>query len=89
MFWMETPTPDLKQAEEFSVKIRKYHPKKLLSYNLSPSFNWDAFNMKDEQIISFCSDLGKLGFTWQFITLAGFHFNALISEKFSRDLSQN
>jgi len=33
--------------------------------------------MNDQQIRSFIWDLGKLGFAWQFITLAGFHSDAL------------
>lgn len=56
----------------------------MLAYNLSPSFNWDAAGMSDSQLKSFASDLGKLGYCFQFITLAGFHMNSLISEKFAR-----
>ena len=67
MFWMETPTPDLKVAEEFSVKITSHHPTKILTYNLSPSFNWDAFGMKDEDIANFCTNLARLGYVWQVI----------------------
>ena len=37
----------------------------------------DAAGMSDQEIRSFISDLGKLGFVWQFITLGGFHSNAL------------
>merc|ERR1719333_1350180 len=32
---------------------------------------------------SFTKDLGKLGFVWQFITLAGFHSNALAVDTFA------
>jgi len=55
---------------------------------LSPSFNWDAAGMSDEQIGNFCTELGKLGYCWQFITLAGFHSNALVTEKFARDFAK-
>lgn len=41
--------------------------------------------MNDAAIGSFISDLGKLGFVWQFITLAGFHSNALGIDTFARD----
>jgi isocitrate lyase len=41
--------------------------------------------MSDKEIGEFCKELGRLGFVWQFITLAGFHMNALASEKFSKD----
>lgn len=43
--------------------------------------------MTDAQIADFSSDLGRLGYCWQFITLAGFHLNALKSEKFTKDLA--
>ena len=60
----------------------------MLAYNLSPSFNWDAAGMSDGQISSFISDLAKLGFTWQFITLGGFHSNALITDNFAKDYAK-
>jgi len=86
--WMETPTPCLKTAKAFADGILKLHPGVFLTYNLSPSFNWDAAGMNDEQIANFCTELGKLGYCWQFITLAGFHTNALVSEKFAKDFSK-
>lgn len=86
--WMETPTPNLKVAKEFSDKIRKLHPGIFLTYNLSPSFNWDAAGMDDKQIAEFSTELGKLGYCWQFITLAGFHANALVTEKFAKDFKE-
>lgn len=85
---METDSPSLKLAQTFATLVLKHHPKKMLAYNLSPSFNWSAFNMTDEQILSFCKDLGKMGYVFQFITLAGFHLNALKSEKLSKDYSK-
>ena len=33
-------------------------------------------------------DLGALGYTWQFITLAGFHCNALAVDSFARDYKE-
>ena len=57
----------------------------MLAYNLSPSFNWDASGMTDSQIASFNDDLGRLGYVWQFITLAGFHSNGLIVTELARD----
>ena len=54
----------------------------MLAYNLSPSFNWDAAGMSDEQIERFTHDLGRRGFVWQFITLAGFHTNGLAIHNF-------
>jgi isocitrate lyase len=57
----------------------------MLAYNLSPSFNWDKAGMTDAQLSSFNDELGKLGYTWQFITLAGFHSNGLIVTQLARD----
>jgi isocitrate lyase len=44
----------------------------MLAYNCSPSFNWEAHLDKDT-IAKFQRELGKMGFKFQFITLAGFH----------------
>ncbi|CAJ0754085.1 19367_t:CDS:2, partial [Entrophospora sp. SA101] len=48
----------------------------------------DAAGMTDQQIRSFISDLGKLGFVWQFITLGGFHSNALGIDLFARKYAE-
>jgi isocitrate lyase len=88
MLWMETPTPDIKVAVEFANRIKSVVPDMFLSYNLSPSFNWDAGFLNNLEISNFAIELGKAGYVWQFITLAGFHMNALISEKFSKDFSK-
>ena len=42
LIWLETKTPDLKQAQSFARRIREKFPDKWLVYNLSPSFNWSA-----------------------------------------------
>jgi len=47
-------------------------PGKMLAYNCSPSFNWRK-NLDDATIASFQRDLARLGYKFQFITLAGFH----------------
>ncbi|KAJ3035303.1 isocitrate lyase 1 [Rhizophlyctis rosea] len=88
LLWMETKKPIYEQAREFAEGVHKVHPEVMLAYNLSPSFNWDAAGMKDAQIGSFISDIAKLGFAWQFITLAGLHSNALISDVFARDYAK-
>ncbi|KAI8841450.1 isocitrate lyase [Chytriomyces cf. hyalinus JEL632] len=88
LLWMETAKPIYAQAKEFSDGVLSVHPNVMLAYNLSPSFNWDAAGMNDQQISSFINDLGKLGFVWQFITLAGFHSNALISDNFAKDYAK-
>lgn len=88
LLWMETKTPNLNEAKYFSSKIKQYHPWVKLAYNLSPSFNWDKAGMDNREIQDFQDELGKLGFIWQFITLAGFHCNALNIDLFSKDFSK-
>merc|ERR1719305_163999 len=85
LIWMETAKPILSQAQQFAGAVRAAHPNKMLAYNLSPSFNWDAAGMDDREIEAFTGELGKSGFVWQFITLAGFHSNGLATHKFVRE----
>jgi len=86
--WMETGKPILAQATQFATEVRKAVPHQMLAYNLSPSFNWDTAGMTDAQMESFIWDLAKLGFCWQFITLAGFHCDALSIDLFARDYAK-
>jgi isocitrate lyase len=58
-----------------------------LSYNLSPSFNWKAAMPRNEQE-TYIQRLAKLGYCWQFITLAGLHQTALIADTFSKAYSK-
>jgi len=86
--WMETGKPILSQATKFANEVRAAAPHQMLAYNLSPSFNWDTSGMTDAQMETFIWDLAKLGFCWQFITLAGFHCNALSIDLFSKDYAE-
>jgi isocitrate lyase len=72
VLWFETSTPDLGEAREFADAIHERHPRKLLAYNCSPSFNWRKA-LSDEEIAGFQEQLGDWGYAFQFITLAGFH----------------
>jgi isocitrate lyase len=72
VLWFETSTPDLGEAKEFAQAIHEQHPRKLLAYNCSPSFNWKKALSEDE-IAGFQQQLGEWGYRFQFITLAGFH----------------
>jgi isocitrate lyase len=72
VIWFETSTPDLEEARSFAAAIRERHPRKLLAYNCSPSFNWRK-HLSDDEIASFQQELGSLGYRFQFVTLAGFH----------------
>lgn len=88
LLWMETAKPDIHQARNFAEGVRAKHPDAMLAYNLSPSFNWDAAGMNDEQMREFIPNLARMGYCWQFITLAGFHANALVTDTFARDFSK-
>jgi isocitrate lyase len=72
LIWCETAEPDIEQARKFAEAIRAEHPGKLLAYNCSPSFNWKS-HLSGDELLSFHKELGKLGYRFQFITLAGFH----------------
>ena len=70
--WIETGKPDLEQARIMAEGIHAQHPGKLLAYNCSPSFNW-RYNIDVDTIETFQEELGKMGYAFQFVTLAGFH----------------
>ena len=72
MLWCETSTPDLGEAKKFADAIHAKFPGKLLAYNCSPSFNWKK-KLDDVTIANFQQELGKMGYKFQFVTLAGFH----------------
>ena len=72
LLWMETSKPDLDEARAFAEAIHAEYPEKLLAYNCSPSFNWKA-NLDEATIRHYQEELGKMGFAFQFVTLAGFH----------------
>jgi isocitrate lyase len=72
LLWFETSHPDLEDARRFADAIHARYPGKLLAYNCSPSFNWKA-KLGDEVIARFQSELGAMGYKFQFVTLAGFH----------------
>jgi isocitrate lyase len=83
--WMETAKPIYSQAKQFAEGVKAAAPHQMLAYNLSPSFNWDTSGMTDKEMETFVWDLAKLGFCWQFITLAGFHCDALSVDLFARE----
>ena len=72
VLWCETSTPDLAEALKFAEAIHAKFPGKLLAYNCSPSFNWKK-KLDDVTIANFQQELGKMGYKFQFVTLAGFH----------------
>lgn len=72
LIWCETSEPDLDEAQQFADAIHEKFPNKMLAYNCSPSFNWKK-KLDDHTIAKFQDELGKMGYKFQFITLAGFH----------------
>lgn len=87
LIWMESALPDYTQAKEFADGVKAAVPDQWLAYNLSPSFNWNKAMPADEQE-TYIKRLGKLGYVWQFITLAGLHTTALAVDDFSNQYSQ-
>ena len=89
LIWMETSKPIYNDAKKFATAVHNSFPHQMLAYNLSPSFNWDAAGMNNEEIESYVDRLAALGFVWQFITLAGFHGNGLFAESFARQYAKH
>jgi isocitrate lyase len=72
LLWCETSKPDLAEAREFAAAIHEKFPGKLLAYNCSPSFNWQA-KLNQATMKSWREQLAAMGYRFQFITLAGWH----------------
>ena len=88
MIWCETATPNLEEAKKFADAIHSKYPGKLLAYNCSPSFNWKK-HLSDDEISTFQTKIGEMGYKFQFITLAGFHTQNIaifeLAEKYKKD----
>lgn len=72
LIWCETSEPNLEEARQFAEAIHAQYPGKWLAYNCSPSFNWQK-KLDQRTIATFQEELGKMGYKFQFVTLAGFH----------------
>ena len=88
LIWCETAKPDLEEAKRFAEAIHRDFPDKLLAYNCSPSFNWKK-NLDKETMKTFQSELGKMGYKFQFITLAGFHLNNYATFKLAQEYKKD
>jgi len=88
LLWFETAKPDLSEAERFSKEIHEKFPGKLLAYNCSPSFNWQA-NLSEIELREFRERLAAMGFKFQFVTLAGWHALNLVMFELSKDYLQD
>ena len=85
LVWCETSKPCLKDAKKFADAVRGAHPDQLLAYNCSPSFNWKQHIPSETELAEFQKELGKMGFKFQFITLAGFHSTNFAVFDFARE----
>jgi isocitrate lyase len=72
LLWWETSHPNMADARRFAEAIKAKYPNKMLAYNCSPSFNWEA-NLDKDDIAKFQREIGAMGYKYQFVTLAGFH----------------
>ena len=72
LLWCETAKPNLDEARRFADSIHEKYPNQMLAYNCSPSFNWKE-NLDEETMKRFREELYKMGYKYQFITLAGWH----------------
>lgn len=72
MLWAETSEPNLEEARRFAEAIHAQCPGKLLAYNCSPSFNWRG-KLDNSELAAFQHQLARMGYRFQFVTLAGFH----------------
>ena len=72
LVWCETSKPNLAEARKFAQAVHSVYPNKPLAYNCSPSFNWKAY-LSESECYNFQKELGKIGYRFQFVTLAGFH----------------
>lgn len=88
VLWCETSKPNIEEARRFAQAVHARFPGKPLAYNCSPSFNWKA-NLNDREIAAFQKELGRLGYRFQFVTLAGFHSLNHAMFKLARDYRDN
>ena len=89
LVWCETSKPCLKEAKRFADAVKGSVPNAMLAYNCSPSFNWRQSIPGDQELMDFQWELGKLGFKFQFITLAGFHTTNYSVFDFARKYKAN
>jgi len=88
LIWRETAKPDLADDRHWADAIHAVFPQKMLAYNLSPSWNWDAWGFTDDQIRGFAGELGKMGYVFNFITYGGHQTEALMNGRLARALCE-
>jgi len=88
LLWCETSHPDLEEARQFADAIHAKYPNKMLAYNCSPSFNWRK-KLDEATIARFQPELARMGYKFQFVTLAGFHALNLSMFELARGYKQS
>ncbi len=88
LIWCETSEPNVQEARRFAEAMHAKYPGKLLAYNCSPSFNWKK-KLDDATIATFQPELAKMGYKFQFVTLAGFHALNLSMFELARGYKDN
>jgi isocitrate lyase len=88
LIWRETAQPDLEDDRAWADAIHATFPKKMLAYNLSPSWNWDAWGFTDDQLRNFANELGHMGYVYNFITYAGHQTESLMNGRLARALKE-
>lgn len=89
LLWLETGGPNVEEAVFLSSMVQTACRtlglgEKKLVYNLSPSFNWAAHGLNDQDIRDFIWILARHGFVLQLVSLAGIHSTATITSELAR-----
>ena len=79
VIWPEFNNTEIDQPQEFSEGVRKYYPKQMLGFNLSPSLYFGKAKKAGTLITN--QQLGDLGFILQFSTLFNFRTAGMALEK--------
>ncbi|MFC6989565.1 isocitrate lyase [Haloplanus sp. GCM10025708] len=84
LVWPEMPDPSREDAVDYAETIHETHPDLDLAFNYSSSFAWS----EEENPLTF-AELGDLGYSYIFITLAGLHSGAHAVYEDFQNLAEN
>ena len=87
VIWAEFNNVDLDQPRAFAEGVRKYYPKQMLGFNLSPSLYWGKAKQAGTLITN--QQLADLGYTLQFSTLFNFRTVGLALDKGLRKFKES
>lgn len=79
VIWAEFNNVDLEQPLAFAEGVRKYYPRQMLGFNLSPSLYWGKAKKAGTLITN--QQLADLGYTLQFSTLFNFRTAGMALDK--------